>query len=156
MSTIRENQQRRERVISSWYKPYILFIEGTAQRSTGCSYKRQFHPLSSRWFWSTKKNAPVEHSIAYILLQGANVQQEELSNELNGCQGTSYMCTQNKNTCKMHFRRRTWYRETHSDARSISTTAVYQSNLLEALGKLKESGFTINHHNDRIEYSQYI
>lgn len=55
MSTIRENKQRRERVISSWYKPYILFIEETAQRNTGYSYRRQLHPLSSRWFWSTQK-----------------------------------------------------------------------------------------------------
>lgn len=37
--TIRENQQRGKRVISSWYKSCILSIEGTAQRNTGYSYE---------------------------------------------------------------------------------------------------------------------
>lgn len=49
------------------------------------------------------KKCTVEHSIAYTLLKGANVQPEEYSNRVNGCQGTSYMDTQNKNTYKVHF-----------------------------------------------------
>lgn len=104
MWTIRKNQQGGKRVINSWYKSYILFSKGTAQRNTSYLYERQFQPLSSRWFWSTQ-NAPVEHSTAYTLFKGANVQPEEFSNKVSGCQGTSYMSTQNKNTCKVCFQK---------------------------------------------------
>lgn len=130
MWTIRENQQEGERIMNSWCKPYILFSKGTAQRNTSYLYKRQFHPLSSK-----KCTSGAQHFL--YSAQGSKCSARGVF-RVNDCQGTSYMGTQNKNTCNVHFWKQTCFWETRLDARSTLTTAVYQGDLLEALGELKE------------------